>query len=284
MESRRRARDLRGLVLGLALVGTATAIIGVSRCDATTAVLRDVPDAPASVVAPPVSVPADASSWHGAAIEPETTTVGGDDSFQLLVFPLRVDVARFRIEDLGMTRELEGVLVDREASLVVNAGFFDPNERPEGLVVSGGVVLSTLSDKLGGGVVTVTRSTASLAAAEGFLPAADAELAIQAKPRLVVSGASNLKRDDGRKAERTALCLRDQGRTLEVIVARGDVPGRGPSLTMLADMLVSRGCEGALNLDGGPSTGVAWKGGDERHVLPPRGRVRHAIVAWSLGN
>ena len=63
-------------------------------------------------------------------------------------------------------------------------------------------------------------------------------------------------------------------------MARGETPGRGPTLALLADMLVSRGCEGALNLDGGPSTGVARRQGGEVHVVAPRGPLRHAVAVW----
>jgi Phosphodiester glycosidase len=66
-----------------------------------------------------------------------------------------------------------------------------------------------------------------------------------------------------------------------VIVARGEAAGRGPTLALLADMLVSRGCEGALNLDGGPSTGVAWREGGEVHVVAPRGPLRYAVAIWA---
>jgi hypothetical protein len=43
---------------------------------------------------------------------------------------------------------------------------------------------------------------------------------------------------------------------------------------------VSRGCQHALNLDGGPSTGVAWREPDGTHALAPRGPLRHAIAIW----
>jgi hypothetical protein len=66
-----------------------------------------------------------------------------------------------------------------------------------------------------------------------------------------------------------------------VVVARGEAPGRGPTLALLADMLVSRGCEGALNLDGGPSTGIAWRQDGGVQVLAPRGALRHAIAIWA---
>jgi uncharacterized protein YigE (DUF2233 family) len=163
----------------------------------------------------------------------------------------------------------------------VNGGFFDAAEHPEGLVISEGALLSPLRDMLGGGVVTVTGGRGALAAAEGFVAAPGTSFAVQARPRLVVDGASGIRKDDGRAAERTALCLREQGRTLEIVVARGAAAGRGPTLALLADMLVSRGCSGALNLDGGPSTGVAWREAGKTRVLSPRGPLRHAIAVWA---
>ena len=47
---------------------------------------------------------------------------------------------------------------------------------------------------------------------------------------------------------------------VEIVLARGrnDEPG-GPSLFRLARWLVAEGCEDALILDGGPSTGAAWR-------------------------
>ncbi len=219
-------------------------------------------------------------SLAGAAITPEVTTLPDDDGFRLLVFAVRVAGARLRVLDLGMTRDLSRALEETSASLVVNGGFFDPAQRPEGLVISAGATLSARSDTLGGGVLAITGGRGALAAAEGFVAPPEAYFAIQARPRLVVDGASGIAKDDGRAAERTALCLRDEGRTLEVVVARGDAAGRGPTLALLADMLVRRGCSGALNLDGGPSTGVAWREDGKPHALSPRGPLRHAIAVW----
>jgi uncharacterized protein YigE (DUF2233 family) len=238
------------------------------------------PEPRPSEAAPPAPATAAAPAAR-AGIAPEVTTVTDDDSFRLLVFPVRVAGARFRVVDLGMGRDLGRVLAETGATLVVNGGFFDPAERPEGLVISAGAILSARSDTLGGGILTVAGGRAALVPAEGFEAPPGTDLAIQARPRLVVDGGSNIARDDGRAAERTALCLRDHGRELEVVVARGEAGGRGPTLALLADMLVSRGCEAALNLDGGPSTGAAWRQGGDVHVLGPRGPLRHPVAIWA---
>ncbi len=87
-------------------------------------------------------------------------------------------------------------------------------------------------------------------AAEDYAAPDGLDFAIQCRPRLVVRSVQHVKKDDGREAERTALCLRD-GSTLEVVIAHGPVPGHGLTLSALSGLLVARGCQDALNLDGG---------------------------------
>jgi uncharacterized protein YigE (DUF2233 family) len=243
------------------------------------------PEAPAPAAAPSsapsVAPPPSASPVNTArarAITPEITTAE-DDDVELDVFSLRVAGTSFDVVDLGMGRDLAGALAQTSASLAVNGGYFAPSTEAEGLVIVAGKTLSPFAPALGGGVVVVRGGRVALHDATGFSVPIDADFAIQAKPRLVVAGAVNLHGDDGRQAERTALCVRDEGRTLEVIIAHGKTatPG-GPTLTLLAEMLVSRGCEGALNLDGGPSTGAAWQGAERVEVRPPRAAIRHALT------
>lgn len=235
------------------------------------------PSSAPSAEAPPASA-SPVSAARARAITPEITTADEDD-VALDVFSLRVAETGFDVVDLGMSRDLAGALAQRSASLAVNGGYFAPSTEAEGLVIVAGKTLSSFAPALGGGVVVVRGGRATLHDATGFSVPIDADFAIQAKPRLVVAGAVNLRGDDGRKAERTALCVRDAGKTLEVILAHGKTaaPG-GPTLTLLAEMLASRGCEGALNLDGGPSTGAAWQGAERVEVRPPRAAIRHALT------
>jgi hypothetical protein len=242
------------------------------------------PLAPSESVPPPipaVPMPGDpaAPPVAGAPVTPESSTIEGDASFLVRVWPVRLDGARLRVFDMDMSNDLDRVLAQSGASIVLNGGFFDKARRLEGLVVSGGAMLSPKSESLGGGIMTVAGGRGMLLAAADFVgPSAD--FAVQARPRLVVNGASVIVKDDGHAAERTAWCLRKGGRWLEVVIARGDVPGAGPTLGMLADVLVSRGCEDALNLDGGPSTGVAWREEGGVRAMIPRGPIRHAIAIW----
>jgi exopolysaccharide biosynthesis protein len=185
------------------------------------------------------------------------------------------------VEDTGMTTALDGVLERTHAELVVNGGFFDPDGKAVGLAMSNGAVLSKLVKSLSGGVLVSDGSRASLFATEGFsLADAGVSFALQCRPRLVVDGEANVKSDDGKRAERTALCVRDEGRTVSAYVVRGSEDGEsaGPSLFALAQHLTKDGCSAALNLDGGPSTGAAYREGERAVLLAPRSPVRHVVA------
>jgi len=184
------------------------------------------------------------------------------------------------IEDVGMAKApLAGLLERTEGELVVNGGFFDPNGKALGLAISDGAVLSRASKAMSGGVLTSDGQRAQLWEAETFALPEGTRFGVQCKPRLVVDGALNIRRDDGHRSERTALCIRDGGRTIDVVVVRDEAADMaGPSLFALGRHLVKLGCESALNLDGGPSTGVAWREEERVTALEPRGPIRHAIV------
>jgi predicted metal-dependent hydrolase len=185
------------------------------------------------------------------------------------------------IEDTKMGTNLGEVLGRTGATLAINGGFFDTDERPLGLAVSQKKVLSAFSRTMSGGVLTVDETGATLAATETFQADAhaDARFAVQCRPRLVVDGKVNIKRDDGKRSARTALCVKDGGTTLVAVLVRdASDPSFGPSLFALASYLAADGCEAALNLDGGPSTGVAWRDAQGVHAEKPTAGIRHAIV------
>jgi len=264
---RPRAREMAFLV-----VGCTGAILGACGNDAPApaAASLNALSTSATPSAPVVVVPRRAPD-----LVPERTAVGG---YEVLAFRVVLARARIVIADSAMSTDLGALLVKTGGSLVVNGGFFTPDTRPEGLAVSEGQELSAKSLELGGGVVAILGGRARLFAAEDDVPLERLDFAIQCRPRLVVGGAQHVKKDDGRKAERTALCLRDSGAVLEVVIARSSAPGRGPTLSAWSRLLAARGCEGALNLDGGPSTGAAWREGSAVESVAPRVGIRHAIV------
>jgi uncharacterized protein YigE (DUF2233 family) len=205
-----------------------------------------------------------------------------DESFLLHAWSFETAKTSFTIDDLAMQAPLTRAVGD-DGRLAINGGFFDTDGRPIGLAVSDGRVLSKYSERLSGGVFFVVGGAAHIEATEGFDAAQPVTFAVQCRPRLVVRGQPNVKRDDGQRAERTALCTRDVGRTVDVIVAEPAPGTLGPSLYALGQYLATeRHCDDALNLDGGPSTGAAYRGEGRGHdgslLLEPRGPLRHAIV------
>jgi hypothetical protein len=199
-----------------------------------------------------------------------------------LVYRWSFDMARasFKIADLGMRGSLVEAL-GATGRVAINAGFFDPDGRPIGLAASEGKGLSKFSRTMSGGVFFAADGVARIQATEDFDPLRRVDVAVQCRPRLVVGGKPNVRSDDGQRAARTALCVRDGGKTVEVIVAKPSPGTRGPSLFALSQYLSAENrCEDALNLDGGPSTGAAFREGDAAspRVLPPHGPLRYALV------
>ena len=190
-----------------------------------------------------------------------------------------LDRYEMKIEDVGMGTALDALLERSGSELVVNGGFFDPAGKALGLAMSDGAVLSRLATAASGGVLTSDGERARLWETETFALPESTRFAIQCRPRLVVDGSPNVRRDDGQRSERTALCIREGGKTIEVVVVKSESGEEsGPSLFAMGRFLARRGCEGALNLDGGPSTGVAWRENGTVMLLAPRRPVRHAVA------
>ncbi len=227
---------------------------------------------PALVVARESAAPV-----RGTSSARERVTEHGE-TFEVSRVSFALEAVRVDVVDLGRSRDIGAALARAQGAplLAVNGGFFGERGEPLGLVVSSGRRLSPFSRSMSGGVLTIDGDRAALSETEAFDPTSPHAFAIQCRPRLVVGGAVNIRADDGKRAERTALCLREGGAVLDVVIAR-TVDG-GPSLLAIAQHLASTGCEDALNLDGGPSTGIAWRDDSGIHAEDPRGAIRHAIV------
>jgi hypothetical protein len=237
-------------------------LVGLALCGACRRE-RPLPPAPAAPVTSIATRPAPSS----------TIAVSHRASFELAAVTLS-------IEDVKMTQSLDPLLRTPADEAVVNGEFFDKAQRPLGLAISAGKTLSVLAPNLSGGVLWIKDGVGHLTASEEYREAV-VDFAIQCRPRLTVDSKNNIKTDDGKRAARTALCLRRGGRSLEIILAGardGEMP---PTLFELGALLAADGCEQALNLDGGPSTGGAFRADGGVVAFRPRGPVRHAVVVRS---
>ena len=151
--------------------------------------------------------------------------------------------------------ERSGALVQtlREESgayLVVNASFFDPENRPLGLVIGDRIEQSKLRS-LDQGIFLISDGRPLIQHSRDPLPER-IDVAVQAFPRLVVEG--RVLKLKEKRSRRTALCVPGDGSLIIVVI---------PQAVSLLDLATSLarpvtegglGCWDALNLDGGPST------------------------------
>jgi hypothetical protein len=173
-------------------------------------------------------------------------------------------------------------LLPKGALAVVNGGYFEADFRPSTWLKDAGVELSPKADTSKGGVLALPGAGPGSVyigpvSGLGFEP----RLLLQSFPLVVeAEGKSGVHRDDGRRAARTVACLVDDTLHLIVIAApRGDGPTLFETAALLRDASPSGfGCRRALNLDGGPSSGVWFSPAVPAKQRPPFAKVGYALA------
>jgi Phosphodiester glycosidase len=193
--------------------------------------------------------PEPAASWAFAATGLETAEQLLPSGARLLA--LRFDQSRYQLKLLSPAG---GVRVPQDAPkdalAIWNGGYFEPDLRPSGLVVDQGREVSPPSR---GSALLLLGDRFSLVRFREAPPAGLRESALQLWPFLIEpGGADGIRRNDGKRARRSAIGLDDSGRGLLV-----GVVGEGISLFELMALCRQLGAVVAANLDGGPSTGFA---------------------------
>jgi len=187
----------------------------------------------------------------------------GDELAQLIVVRIDPSLYEFRVvyrpgqpESLSRWRTLEA-----EASLIINANFFDENHMALGLVVSDGSASgSSYRDR--GGTFLVHNGTPEIITyrSHSRLNIQDIEQAVQGFPLLVEDGEQAYAAGGiGERTRRTMIGIDKRGQVL-IIVA----PYLGLSLSDLSAYLpgTDLDIDAAFNLDGGGSTMIALAGAD----------------------
>jgi hypothetical protein len=192
---------------------------------------------------------------------------------------LGLDSSKIRLEIVasGRGKPLQELLPP--GALAVNGGYFEADFRPSTWLKNAGVELSPKSDTSKGGVLAVGAAGVYLGPFSGlrFEP----ELAVQSFPLIVeADGSAGIRRDDGRRAARTVVCWSGDALHFIVIAApRGDGPTLFESVALLrAPWPAGFGCHSALNLDGGPSSGVWFAPELGAKQRPPFAPVAYGIA------
>ncbi|RYZ06929.1 MAG: phosphodiester glycosidase family protein [Myxococcales bacterium] len=169
-------------------------------------------------------------------------------------------------------------LLPESGLAIINGGYFEADFTPSTWLVAGGVELAKKSDTSKGGVLALASGKAYVGPMSGL--SFEPSVAVQSFPLIVEpEGKPGIHRDDGRRAARSVACL--VGPRLHFIVLAAP-RGEGPTLFEAAELLRAPfpsgfGCRVALNLDGGPSSGIWFS-----PKLGARQRLPLAHVGYGL--
>ncbi|MBL8153593.1 MAG: phosphodiester glycosidase family protein [Anaerolineae bacterium] len=224
---------------------------------------------PAPTETPVISESPD-DEWESLAPGLERRTLQPDtESISSQIVVVRVDPSQYRFrahyrpgEPL---RASEWAELLPDAAVIVNANFFDPENRILGLLISDGVVYGSSYIDRGGTFLVqdgVARVRSNLREPYQGEPL---EQAVQAFPMLVLDGLAAFQSERQEfPSRRTVVAQDDQGRILLMAT-----PFFGLTLENLSSYLAGAGLgiQTALNLDGGGSTLMVLGTGAEREVI-----------------
>jgi uncharacterized protein YigE (DUF2233 family) len=202
--------------------------------------------------------------------------------WQETVTVLRLDPAFFRFDVAYRPREplqLPQWQAETGALLVVNGGFYTEEYLATGLVVREGVA-SGISYEGFGGMFAVTEQGPEVRSlvSSPYDPAESLLAALQSFPLLLRPGGEvGFPEEDGRRARRTVVAQDRVGRILFLVANRGSFTLHGLSTYLAASDLE---LDVALNLDGGPSSGLILAGeGEEPALYLPAFALLPAVIA-----
>jgi uncharacterized protein YigE (DUF2233 family) len=207
--------------------------------------------------------------WLASGVELRLVRVEtGNVSEQLNIVRLDPSVVRFRVHyNPTVPRPVNGWASLLQPLLVVNGGYFTPEDETIGLLISDGRSWGTSYGDFAGmfAVTADGQVTVRWLARSPYDPNEPLREAVQSFPVLIKPGGVmgfSTDADDGRPARRTVVAQDRQGDILFIVAPYGYL-----SLHELARFLVESDLDldVALNLDGGNSTGL-WLKADQKTV------------------
>jgi uncharacterized protein YigE (DUF2233 family) len=212
---------------------------------------------------------------------------------------VRLDTLRFSLEAAFNPVEDSKTLLDliraAKSPAAVNGGYFGLKREPVTLLVSGGKELAKASGKLPwSGVYTLERtgraSVRAYAAMKGLPEGCD--FAVQNSPMLVAGGqlvwpppkpvGKEKEKDEDKhplRHRRTAAGVDYEGRTVLAVSDSLVSLEEWALLLRAAEKIGGLGLRDAVNLDGGPSSGLAAQSGDQATHVPTGVPVPYAVLA-----
>ena len=201
----------------------------------------------------------------------------------LYVFRLDQNLFRLDVAYHDTPQSIEDWQRETNAVMVVNGGFFRvENEKylPNGLTIINGEIVGSSYDSFAG-MLAIDEGRAQLRwlAEKPYIPGEPLRAGLQSFPLLVKPGGElgfPAEFEDNLQARRTAIAQDREGRILFILAPRGDFTLHRLSLYLTGSDL---NLDIAINLDGGPSSGVMLA--EPREVIPSQSLLPVVILVYS---
>ena len=208
-----------------------------------------------------------------------TKFVSDGDNFRLHVIwpnPLRTQL--LVVDNPGNVRRLDQVMRERTCLAGVNGGYFQPDMKPLGLLISDGRELNPLHrSRLVGGLVVVRERQLALLRVAEFSPEPLPSQALQAGPFVVDHGSPVRGLESTKRARRTVVLAGRSGQYGLAVVEPPLTLAQLANLLTAPEVLHEVRVVRALNLDGGSSSALWVRTNDGLMHLPERKRVRNFL-------
>jgi hypothetical protein len=228
------------------------------------------------------------TGWHvlGPGFERRMIRIYDDQTQHIeSLYIYRIDQNHFRFDIAYQEtpQSLEDWQTETDALLLVNGGFFRiENEKyiPNGLTIVDGQALGSSYDSFGG-MLAINDSWAELRslAQEPYDPGESMQAGLQSFPLLVSPGGElgfPEQFEDNIAARRTVIAQDKQGHILFLVAPRGHFTLHQLSLYLTTSDL---NLEIALNLDGGPSSGILVT--NPRELIPSQTLLPVVILVYA---
>jgi uncharacterized protein YigE (DUF2233 family) len=204
------------------------------------------------------------------------------------IYLVRTSLDKFNVRVLEAKQFGQPVLSSQEfarksgATLVINANFFDHNNKPLGLVLNRGIQNAPIhwGGNTLGGVFAISQNGPLIVHRDYYHPKGLLE-ALQAGPRLIVGGKKSTIAKTSSRSPRSSVCIDGASRIIFAATSRWAL---GVTLIELQDLLHRVGCQEALNLDGGGSAQISFNPQKSRYELNILGQDKVPVALGLFRN
>lgn len=218
------------------------------------------------------------------SIEHRKTLVANDETgaratLHFAIFHPRATALRVIDEAEAPRRDLAEAMAQEHALAGVNGGYFDPQDAPVGLLISGGKKITPLSTaRLLSGVLLATPQRVDIVRPSHFKMSGQIKNAVQCGPLLIERGNLVNGLNDTRAARRTFATVNENGSTGALGFCSAVSLAQLGQILCLTNVAGEQKFARALNLDGGSSSAFWIAKGDGAFSISGQKTVRDFVA------